>query len=162
MALPGTRLPHVWVEQHGQRVSTLDLLDGRFVLLIGPGGRLWQKSAPAVAASRGIELVTYRLAADGDLLDREDGWRTKLGMSAAGAVLVRPDGFVAWRGTLPINPERKLGQVLSAILGPPMPDQPRRRTSKIGPPRNDTRNRRQYAFITFLSHPRKTPEPTLG
>lgn len=162
MALPGTRLPHLWVEQHGQRVSTLDLLDGRFVLLIGPGGRLWQKSAPAVAASRGIELVTYRLAADGDLLDREDGWRTKLGMSAAGAVLVRPDGFVAWRGTLPINPERKLGQVLSAILGPPMPDQPRRRTSKIGPPRNDTRNRRQYAFITFLSHPRKTPEPTLG
>jgi 2-polyprenyl-6-methoxyphenol hydroxylase-like FAD-dependent oxidoreductase len=159
-ALPGTRLPHLWVEQHGQRVSTLDLLDGRFVLLVGPGGRLWQKAAPTVAASRGIELVAYRLAADGDLLDREDGWRTKLGMSAAGAVLVRPDGFVAWRGTLPINPERKFGQVLSAILGPPALDQPRLRTSKIGPPRNDTRYRRQYAFVTFLSHPRK-PEPTL-
>ena len=160
-ALPGTRLPHLWVEQHGQRVSTLDLLDGRFVLLVGPGGRLWQKAAPTVAASRGIELATYRLAADGDLLDREDGWRTKLGMSAAGAVLVRPDGFVAWRGTLPINPERKFGQVLSAVLGPPALDQPRRRTSKIGPQRNDTRYRRQYAFVTFLSHPRKTPEPTL-
>jgi putative polyketide hydroxylase len=160
-ALAGMRLPHLWVEQHGQRVSTLDLLDGQFVLLVGPGGRLWQKTAPAVAASRGIELAAYRLAADGDLLDREDGWRTKLGMSAGGAVLVRPDGFVAWRGTLPINPERKLGQVLSAILGPPALDQPRRRTSRIGPPRNDTRNRRQYAFITFLSHPRKTPEPTM-
>jgi putative polyketide hydroxylase len=160
-ALPGTRLPHLWVEQHGQRVSTLDLLDGRFVLLVGPGGRLWQKAAPTVAASRGIELATYRLAADGDLLDGEDGWRTKLGMSAAGAVLVRPDGFVAWRGTLPINPERKFGQVLSAVLGPPALDQPRRKTSKIGPPRNDTRYRRQYAFVTFLSHPRKTPEPTL-
>jgi putative polyketide hydroxylase len=160
-ALPGTRLPHLWVEQDGQRVSILDLLEGRFVLLVGPGGRLWQKTASAVAASRGIELAAYRLAADGDLLDREDGWRMKLGMSAGGAVLVRPDGFVAWRGTLPINPERKLGQVLSAILGPPALDQPPRRTSKVGPPRNDTRNRRQHAFITFLSHPRKTPEPTM-
>jgi putative polyketide hydroxylase len=121
---PGTRLPHLWVEQHGQRISTLDLIDGRFVLLVGPAGKLWQKTAPAVAASRGIALAVYRLAADGDLLDRKDGWRTKLGMSDAGAVLVRPDGFVAWRSTLPINPERKLGQVISSILGRPAADQP--------------------------------------
>jgi putative polyketide hydroxylase len=123
-AQPGTRLPHLWVEQRGQRISTLDLVDGRFLLLVGPAGKLWQRTAPAVAASRGIELAVYRLAADGDLLDREDGWRTKLKMSDAGAVLVRPDGFVAWRGTLPINPERKLGQVLSSILGRPAADQP--------------------------------------
>jgi putative polyketide hydroxylase len=123
-AQPGTRLPHLWVERHGERISTLDLIDGRFVLLVGPAGKLWQKTAPAVAASRGIELAVYRLAADGDLLDREDGWRTKLKMSDAGAVLVRPDGFVAWRSTLPINPERKLGQVLSSILGRPTADQP--------------------------------------
>jgi putative polyketide hydroxylase len=123
-AQPGTRLPHLWVERHGERISTLDLIDGRFVLLVGPAGKLWQKAAPAVAASRGIELAVYRLAADGDLLDREDGWRTKLKMSDAGAVLVRPDGFVAWRSTLPINPERKFGQVLSSILGRPTADQP--------------------------------------
>jgi putative polyketide hydroxylase len=123
-AQPGTRLPHLWVERHGERISTLDLIDGRFVLLVGPAGKLWQKTAPAVAASRGIELAVYRLAADGDLLDREDGWRTKLKMSDAGAVLVRPDGFVAWRSTLPINPERKFGQVLSSILGRPTADQP--------------------------------------
>jgi len=114
----------VWVERHGERISTLDLIDGRFVLLVGPAGKLWQKTAPGVAASRGMELAVYRLAADGDLLDREDGWRTKLKMSDAGAVLVRPDGFVAWRSTLPINPERKLGQVLSSILGRPTADQP--------------------------------------
>jgi hypothetical protein len=136
-AQPGTRLPHLWVEQHGQRISTLDLMDGRFVLLVGPAGKLWQKTAPAVAASRGIDLVVYRLAADGDLLDREDSWRTKLGMSDAGAVLVRPDGFVAWRSTLPINPERKIGQVFSSILGRPTADQPVRLTARM--PRSVTR-----------------------
>jgi hypothetical protein len=123
-AQPGTRLPHLWVERRGQRISTLDLVDGRFVLHVGPAGKLWEKTAPAVAASRGIALAVYRLAADGDLLDREDGWRTKLKMSDAGAMLVRPDGFVAWRSTLPIHPERKFGQVLSAILGRPAADQP--------------------------------------
>lgn len=132
-ALPGTRLPHLSVKLHGRPVSTLDLLDGRFVLLVGPGGKPWQRAAPAIAASRGVDLVAYRFAADGDLLDREDGWRTKLGMSAAGAVLVRPDGFVAWRGTLPINPERKLGQVLSSVLGPPASYQSVRRPGKVGP-----------------------------
>jgi len=36
--LPGSRVPHLWIEQQGQRISTLDLLDGRFVLLSGVGG----------------------------------------------------------------------------------------------------------------------------
>src|SRR5262249_60237077 len=35
--LPGTRVPHLWVERQGQRISTLDLLDGRFGLFTGPG-----------------------------------------------------------------------------------------------------------------------------
>jgi putative polyketide hydroxylase len=140
-AQPGTRLPHLWVEQHGQRISTLDLLDGRFVLLVGPAGKPWQTTAPAVAASRGIELAAYRLAADGDLQDLEDSWRAKLGMSDAGAVLVRPDGFVAWRSTLPISPGRRLGQVLSSILGSPTEGQPLRTAVRM--PRSAARPSRQ-------------------
>jgi putative polyketide hydroxylase len=115
--LPGTRLPHLWLQRHGQPISTLDLLDGRFVLLVGPAGTPWQKAAAEVAASLGIDLVAYRLGADGDLLDLENGWRAKLGMSAESAVLVRPDGFVGWRAsTLPTSPERRLEQVISSIL----------------------------------------------
>lgn len=115
--LPGTRLPHLWVQRHGQRISTLDLLDGRFVLLVGPAGTPWQKAAPGVAGSLEIDLVAYRLGADGDLLDPEDGWHTKLGMPAEGAVLVRPDGFVAWRtNTLPTGPARRLEQAISTVL----------------------------------------------
>jgi putative polyketide hydroxylase len=115
--LPGSRVPHFWVERHGQRISTLDLVDGRFVLLAGPAGTAWQQAALAAAASLEIELVACRLGTDGDLLDPEDGWRAKLAMSTQGAVLIRPDGFVAWRtSTLPTNPKRRLEQVLSSIL----------------------------------------------
>jgi putative polyketide hydroxylase len=115
--LPGTRMPHLWVQRHGQRISTLDLLDGRFVLLVGPAGTPWQKAAPGVAGSLEIDLVAYRLGADGDLLDPEDGWQTKLGMPAEGAVLVRPDGFVAWRtNALPTGPARRLEQAISTVL----------------------------------------------
>ncbi len=114
--LPGTRVPHLWLERQGQRISTLDLLDGRFVLLAGTGGTAW-KAAAAVAEKLGIALSAYRIGAEADLLDLENGWQRKMGMSAEGAVLVRPDGFVAWRtSTLPASPEPRLVQVLSSIL----------------------------------------------
>ena len=115
--LPGTRAPHLWVERQGQRISTLDLLDGRFVLLTGTGGTAWCEAAAMIAADMGIGLATYRIGADADLLDLENGWQTKMGMSAEGAVLVRPDGFVAWRtSTFTTSPEPLLERVLSHIL----------------------------------------------
>jgi putative polyketide hydroxylase len=120
--MPGTRMPHLWLEHQGQRISTLDLLDGRFVLFVGPAGKPWQQAAAALVASSGVPLATHRLAADGDLLDREDGWRRQLGISVGGAMLIRPDGFVAWRGTLPINPEQRLKQVVFSVLCRPMAD----------------------------------------
>ncbi|MBV9228983.1 MAG: FAD-dependent monooxygenase [Chloroflexi bacterium] len=114
---PGSRVPHLWLEQGGQRISTLDLLDGRFVLLAGPAGTPWQKAATEVAGSLGIKLAAYRVGADGDLLDLENVWQTRMGVSAEGAMLVRPDGFVAWRtDTLPTNPETSLEQVLVTVL----------------------------------------------
>ena len=113
---PGTRVPHLWFEHGGQRVSTLDLLDGRFVLFAGPAGSPWQKAAGA-AASIGIDLPAYRIGASGDLTDVDIGWQAKMGVPDEGAVLVRPDGFVAWRaGAAPSDPEPLLMQVLATIL----------------------------------------------
>jgi 2-polyprenyl-6-methoxyphenol hydroxylase-like FAD-dependent oxidoreductase len=112
---PGTRVPHVWLERGGRRISTLDLIDGRFVLLVGSAGAFWQKAAPAAAASLGIALSVYRVGAD--LIDVENAWQAKMGVPAEGAVLVRPDGFVAWRTSAqPANPEPRLVQVLATIL----------------------------------------------
>ncbi len=114
---PGTRVPHLWLERQRQRISTLDLLDGRFVLLTGAGGTAWREAAAAVAEKLGIGLAAYRIGPDADLLDLENGWQAKMGVSSEGAVLVRPDGFVAWRtSTLATSPETRLVQVLSSIL----------------------------------------------
>ncbi len=48
--LPGSRVPHLWIERQGQRISTLDLFDGRFVLLTGASGTAWSKAAATVAS----------------------------------------------------------------------------------------------------------------
>ncbi len=114
---PGSRVPHLWLERQGRRISTLDLLDGRFILLAGPDGRPWQKAASEAAASLGIKLAAYRVGSDGELLDLENVWQVRMGVSAEGALLVRPDGFVAWRtSTLPSSPQPLLEQVLATML----------------------------------------------
>jgi 2-polyprenyl-6-methoxyphenol hydroxylase-like FAD-dependent oxidoreductase len=114
---PGTRVPHLWLERTGQRISTLDLFDGCFVLLTGSADASWQKAASAAAASLDIALSAYRVSTEGDLIDLENGWQTKMGVPAEGAVLVRPDGFVAWRARAqPTTPEPLLRQVLATVL----------------------------------------------
>jgi putative polyketide hydroxylase len=115
--IPGTRLPHFWLEWLRERISTLDLLDGHFVLLVGPAGEPWQRAARGAAALAGVDLAVYRIGVDGDLVDHEGSWQAKLEISAEGAVLVRPDGFVAWRtDALPRSPRGRLEEVLSSIL----------------------------------------------
>jgi 2-polyprenyl-6-methoxyphenol hydroxylase-like FAD-dependent oxidoreductase len=87
-ARPGERAPHVWLRRGpngraGRRVSTLDLFDGRLTLVTGDG-TAW---APA-ATTFDLQVLT---AAEGSALARA----YRLGPDAA--VLVRPDGRVAWR-----------------------------------------------------------------
>ncbi|QBD76448.1 FAD-dependent oxidoreductase [Ktedonosporobacter rubrisoli] len=115
---PGTRAPHVWVKKQGLRISTLDLLGRGFVLLSGPEGSGWLGAAQNVAAHTGVELEAYRVGPIGELLDPEQRWLKACGISASGALLIRPDGFVAWRAEqLAPEPEQELEHVLTRILG---------------------------------------------
>ncbi|WP_460354700.1 FAD-dependent monooxygenase [Actinoallomurus acanthiterrae] len=73
---PGHRFPHRWVDSAGTgRVSTVDLAGSRWTLFTGTGGGRWR----AQAAALGMDV--HELGTMDD------------------AALVRPDGFVAWRGT---------------------------------------------------------------
>jgi 2-polyprenyl-6-methoxyphenol hydroxylase-like FAD-dependent oxidoreductase len=94
-AVPGSRAPHLWLQRDGRRRSTLDLFGREFVLLAGPDGGAWCDAAPAAAAP-GIRLAAYRVGGE-ELPVPDDSFPEAYGVSRAGAVLVRPDGFVAWR-----------------------------------------------------------------
>lgn len=114
---PGARAPHLWVERDGKRLSVLDLFGRSFVLLVGPEGGAWREAAIAMASRlKGLELATYQVRS-GDLSDPEDNFCARYGLSAAGACLVRPDGFVAWRakGRAP-DPQAALERALGALL----------------------------------------------
>jgi putative polyketide hydroxylase len=114
---PGTRAPHLWVEYQEKRISTLDLFGKGFVLLVGSDGDAWCKAAPTVAAQLGIDLVAYRIGPAGELLDATNRWKSRSGISAQGALLVRPDGFVAWRARKQSgDPELELEQTLTRVL----------------------------------------------
>jgi 2-polyprenyl-6-methoxyphenol hydroxylase-like FAD-dependent oxidoreductase len=96
-ARPGSRAPHLWVERDGRRLSTLDLFGRSFVLLAGPDGADWCEAARAAPAGHaGLQLEAY--CVDGaELRASGTSFTDAYGISDAGAVLVRPDGFVTWR-----------------------------------------------------------------
>ena len=92
-ARPGTRAPHLDVERDGSPVSTLDLFGRDFVLLAGADGQAWCEAAASAGKELGVGVEAYRDGADFG----SDRFAELYGVGSAGALLVRPDGFVAWR-----------------------------------------------------------------
>ena len=52
-----------------------------------------------------------------DLEDPDKDWTTLYGVSATGAVLIRPDGHIGWRcRDAALNPRRELATALARVL----------------------------------------------
>ncbi|HET6526358.1 FAD-dependent monooxygenase [Sphingopyxis sp.] len=96
---PGAHLPHAWVERDRKRVSTLDLCGkGRFTLLTGIGGEAWRDAAANVEIELGVPVDVHLIGPAGsDAVDIYGDWAGLSEVEDEGAVLVRPDLFVAWR-----------------------------------------------------------------
>jgi 2-polyprenyl-6-methoxyphenol hydroxylase-like FAD-dependent oxidoreductase len=115
---PGVRAPHLPVLQDGALVSVHDLLGPGLVLLAGPDGGAWHQAARDVADRLAVPLRAHRVAVDGDLVDKSEEFATAFGVGRDGAVLVRPDGIVAWRAVSADDPPlADLDRAVRQILG---------------------------------------------
>ena len=113
-AAPGARAPHVEIEDKaGKTMSVLDLfrLDS-LVLLTGDEAGPWREAAAAVGS------LPVHAIGSGAADFRSDAFAAKYGIKPSGAVLVRPDGYVAWRSPqLPARPLAALEAAVAHVLG---------------------------------------------
>jgi hypothetical protein len=122
-ARPGSRAPHVWLARDGVRLSTIDLFWPRFVLLAGAHGDAWRRAAVSVA---GPPLDAFTVEGAHSLEDVDGVWHDVYGVADDGAVLVRPDGYVAWRSRgASRDPVQTLQAAVDRILGRPSASPPR-------------------------------------
>jgi 2-polyprenyl-6-methoxyphenol hydroxylase-like FAD-dependent oxidoreductase len=113
-ARPGTRAPHLEIEHNGRRLSTLDLFGRGLVLFCSDVA--WRRAAQAIGKRYSVPLACHSFGPGGELRDVEGRWPSAYGISTSGAVLVRPDGVVAWRSPNgEVDAKGKLTEVLGRI-----------------------------------------------
>ncbi|MBI4934420.1 MAG: FAD-dependent monooxygenase [Actinobacteria bacterium] len=99
----GSRLPHGWL---GDGRSTLDLVERTGMTLISCGSH--DEWAGALAGGE-VPVRHVRLGSD---VPVDDVWTRTCRLSPDGALLVRPDQHIVWRGDLPADPAAALAQAL--------------------------------------------------
>ncbi|WP_420917840.1 FAD-dependent monooxygenase [Rhodococcus rhodochrous] len=97
---PGAKLPHAWlVGADGTRISTLDVTGkGQMTLITGIGGQAWKRAA----AKLDLPFLRTVVVGEADTIDPYGYWRQVREIDEAGALLVRPDGYIAWRHSAPV------------------------------------------------------------
>lgn len=118
---PGAHLPHAWLTAGGTEVSTLDIGGrGRFALLTGPSGQAWAAAAREVSDRLEVPVEAVVIGPGRDYEDPYGDWariREADGVDESGALLVRPDNFIAYRAPdLPANPSETLLEALAHVL----------------------------------------------
>jgi len=123
---PGAKLPHAWlVGADGRRTSTLDVVGkGTYSLVTGIAGQAWVQSARAM----NLPYLNTVVIGEAGAQDLYCAWQRLREIDEAGALLVRPDGVVAWRH--PSAPsdaadaKRELEAALDALLDRPAAQRP--------------------------------------
>lgn len=117
-ATPGCRAPHAWLGNESEPVSTLELFGAGFTVLTGPGGAIWRQAAAVAAREFGVPIASYAIG-DPGLVDHSNTFFEIYGIGHDGAVLVRPDGYVAWRSATGSADGTPLIQAVEQILDCP-------------------------------------------
>ncbi|WP_407550932.1 FAD-dependent monooxygenase [Streptomyces sp. Pv4-95] len=113
---PGTRAPHIDVRIDGADTPLHDLLTGGWWLLAGPESGLWERAAGDVSRLTGIDIAFHEVGRL-EPADVVEDFLKKYAITASGAALVRPDGFLAWRcPERPADPAVELSAVVHRLL----------------------------------------------
>jgi putative polyketide hydroxylase len=120
-ARPGSRAPHLWLSSNrsegANERSTLDLFEREFVLLTDVTNQGWRRAALRAASELKVPLAAYSIGAGGDFDSKEARFGELYGIDAGGAVLVRPDGHVAWRSrSASTEAEAVMRSVMRAVV----------------------------------------------
>jgi tetracenomycin A2 monooxygenase-dioxygenase len=116
-ARPGTRAPHCWLTRSAGEAqsSTLDLFEREFVLLVAGDPEPWSRTLDSRTGDIPLQVVGIGPpGSDCEWHDIEATFQSYYGVDDGGAVLVRPDGHVAWRSTT--NPDPLTGVSLPDAL----------------------------------------------
>jgi 2,4-dichlorophenol 6-monooxygenase len=116
--VPGSHIPHVWLQHDGAAISTLDVCDySGFTLIVGVGGGSWIEAAATIASELGVPLRAARIGLRQDFDDIDGEWIKIREVSDRGCLLARPDRFIAWRcHDLPGNPTAALREAMLSVL----------------------------------------------
>lgn len=110
---PGTRAPHHWVIRDGERIPLFDLFYRYWVLLTTD--ERWRAAAETASRVLGVKIDCVWIGRDVQV-DSIDDFTTAFGITADGASLIRPDGYVGWRARdLPDNAAAALTEALGQI-----------------------------------------------
>lgn len=105
---PGTRMPHLWLRVAGRDVSPHDLC---------PHGMLLVTDSPRWCDAANRLGMTLSLPMRGVCADRGAAGWAEIARGAPGtALLVRPDGVVAWRGATEGDPVATLAGLVHRVL----------------------------------------------
>lgn len=111
--LPGGRLPHVALTSARNSLSSLDLIKQNFVLFTV------QKDSPWLEASKKqvVPVDCHVIGSTCTYKDRDGAAQATWKLEEGEALLVRPDGMIAWRsGGRSIEHADALKQALDSIL----------------------------------------------
>jgi 2-polyprenyl-6-methoxyphenol hydroxylase-like FAD-dependent oxidoreductase len=112
----GARAPLVRFEgSDGTEVATTDLFEREFVLIANGDSVDWEPATRALAATG---VPSRYLEVGRDLIDTDGDWAEISGTQPGGALLVRPDGHIAYRAVRPPHdPKAALRQATARVLG---------------------------------------------
>lgn len=110
---PGNRLPHAWIDVDNKcsTCSTHDFVGSKcsFALITDEFGGEWASAAKRASEQTGVEISVAQIGAFPYMGDWDDDWSRYKEIRKGGALLVRPDNFVAWRS---FDPSKSGGEEL--------------------------------------------------